>query len=73
MAHLLIVAEFVTVHFSVNTEEKFQTVLGKFQSVVTRAAESVPRGQGMQAVKTLYEELDSKGIVPVSPDLLAKP
>ena len=75
--HRILVSEFynlkVTLQYSVDTEEKFQTVLGKFQSVVARAAKSVPRGQGMQAVKTLYEELDSKGIVPVSPDLLAKP
>jgi len=63
----------VTLHYSVDTEEKFQTILGKFQSVVARAAKSVPRGQGMQAIKTLYEELDSKGIVSVSQGLLAKP
>ena len=63
----------IALNYSVDTEDKFRIILGKFQSVVARSAKSVPRGQGMQAVKTLYEELDSKGTVPVSPDLLAKP
>ena len=63
----------IALNFSVDTEEKLQMIVGKFQSVMATSAKSLPRGQGMQAVKTLYEELDNKGKVPVSPELLAKP
>ena len=63
----------IALNFAVDTEEKLQVIVGKFQSLVITSAKSLPRGQGMQAVKRLYEELDSKGTVPVSPNLLANP
>ena len=63
----------IALNFSVDNEEKLLMIVGKFQSVVTTSAKSLPRGQGMQAVKRLYEELDNKGTVPVSPELLANP
>ena len=62
----------IALDFSVDGEEKLQIIVAKFQSVITTSAKSLPKGQGMQAVKSLYEELDSKGIIPVSPELLAK-
>ena len=62
-----------TLNYSVSTEKEFKIIVNKFKDLVAYAAKSLPRGQGMQAVKTLYEDLDRRGIVKVSPDLLAKP
>jgi len=74
--HRILASEYynleIALNYAVDDEDKFRIILDKFTSVIARSAKSLPRGQGMQAVKVLYEELDSKGIIAVSPDLLAK-
>ena len=62
----------IALNYAVDNEDKFKIILDKFTSVIARSAKALPKGQGMNAVKLLYEELDSKGIIVVSPDLLAK-
>ena len=52
-----------TLKYKVDSEQKFQLIVDKFQIVNARAAKTVPRGKGMQATKVLYEELDRKGIL----------
>jgi hypothetical protein len=49
--------------YRVNNEKNFQLIVDKFQTVVETSAKSLPRGQGMQSVKTLYEDLDRNGIL----------
>ena len=55
----------VTLKYRVDTEQKFQLIVDKFQIVNATAAKSLPRGKGMQATKSLYENLDRKGVLPV--------
>lgn len=55
----------LTLQFRVDTEDEFELVVEKFQVVIATAAKSLPRGQGMETVKKLYEALDRKGILPV--------
>jgi len=57
--------------YCVNTEPEFQVIVNKFQELVVKSAKSLPRGKGMQAVKELYENLDSKGTVSVPQNLLS--
>ena len=75
--HRIIVSEChnlrIALTFSIDTEDKLQMIVGKLQSLVNTSAKSLPRGQGMQAVKRLYETLDSKGTVHVPPELLVNP
>lgn len=63
----------IALNYAVADEDKFRIILEKFTSLINRAAKELPKGQGMNAVKSLYEELDSKGIVAVPADLLAQP
>ena len=55
----------VALEYRVNTEAEFDLIVDKFQVVIDTAAKSLPRGQGMETVKQLYENLDRKGILPV--------
>jgi len=61
----------IALKYRVDTEDKLQLIVKKFQIVVTTSARSLPRGQGMQAVKALYEDLDREGILLV-PELEGK-
>ena len=65
----VLVAEFdnlkVALVYVVDNDEKLDLIVKKFQTTIERAAQAVPRGQGMQAVKTLYEDLDRHGILMV--------
>ncbi len=63
----------IALNYAVVDEDKFRIILEKFTSLINRAAKELPKGQGMNAVKSLYEELDSKGIVAVPANLLAQP
>lgn len=53
----------ITLQFRVDSEAEFELVVEKFQVVIATAAKSLPRGQGMETVKKLYEDLDRKGIL----------
>jgi len=55
----------IALKFRVDSEQKLQLIVDKFQIVNTTSAKAVPRGKGMQATKLLYEGLDQKGILPV--------
>ena len=65
----ILVGEFdnlrIALRYAVDTEEKLELIVKKFQTAITVTARSLPRGQGMSAVKTLYEELDRHGILVV--------
>lgn len=55
----------VALKYRVDTEQKFQLIVDKFQIVNATSAKSLPRGKGMEATKSLYENLDRKGVLPV--------
>jgi len=52
--------------------ERFNIVVEKYNQMNKRAAMKVPRGQGMQVVKELYEDMDRRGFIEVPQELLAK-
>ncbi len=53
----------IALRYRVDDDDKLKLILEKFQVVIDRSARSLPRGQGMNSVKTLYEDLDRKGIL----------
>jgi len=55
----------ITLKYRVDTQQNFQLIVDKYQIMNATAAKSLPRGKGMEATKLLYENLDSKGILPV--------
>lgn len=55
----------IALKYRVDNEQKLQTMVKKYQVVVDISARSIPRGEGMQSVKTMYEDLDRQGIIPV--------
>ena len=55
----------VALEFRVNNEQDFQLIVDKFQIVNATLAKSMPRGKGMDETKSLYENLDRQGILPV--------
>jgi hypothetical protein len=46
--------------YEVESEQQFREVVNKFQGLRDHAAKSLPRGQGMEAVKDMYKELSSE-------------
>jgi hypothetical protein len=44
-----------------DTERKFEIALKRFQALRRHAVERLPRGQGMEAVKEMTEELRTIG------------
>ena len=53
------------VRYFAPTQKEFLVLVKKYESLNTRAATKLPRGQGMQSVKLFYEELESTGKVEV--------
>lgn len=45
--------------YEVKTEKEFLSVNNRFQKLRKHSAEDLPRGQGMQAVKNLYQDLSA--------------
>jgi hypothetical protein len=67
----LIVAEsenlIADLRYKTTSENDFQSVLQKYQTLRIHAATSIPRGQGMETVKKMYDDLASrKSISPIS-------
>ncbi|MCH8090353.1 MAG: hypothetical protein IH955_10115 [Chloroflexi bacterium] len=57
--------------YVVKTDNEFRSMVRKYQSLNFRTATAVPKGQGMQAIKLFYEDLDNQGIIEVPRELLS--
>ncbi len=68
----IVVNECYNLRFALNysaiTEKQVEVVRQRFQCLTTACTGTWPSGKGMEAVKRLYEMLDSAGIVTTAPE-----